>query len=390
MFGVKCWIVQTGDRVGRRRPYKQLLLLWGLPYGWRWLQPLQSSTSHGPAQQPLIPAPPSGLIYGGHTPHQPPPHFFHSPAPSYPDSPAAPFLSVAPTGVPASSTPRPDPGAAVPDLPPLSSVTDIDAPFSEYRDLEEPRYYDLPTGVSVDPEGMDLLSFTDGAPRSQPSVSAIDFVSSDANTSRLVITLTLWSGKRAVYARALIDSGSEGDFVDSAFALRNSLGLLRRKHPITCSSFDGSTAAAGPITHFWSGSMTMIGTESQLFHSAINLNSTRLGGFDMILGASWLRRHEGWVGGAGPALRLFKPVSVPGGSLGEGSSASLTPVPSAVSSSSLCDTSPQTSLPPQFSRFANVFDPQGPSSFPPHRPGYDMKIDLKPDSTPPYVLSSFS
>lgn len=181
----------------------------------------------------------------------------------------------------------------------------------------------------------------------------------------------------------MIDSGLEGDFVDASFVQTHSLGLLKRKYPIKCSSFDGSAAAAGPITHFWSGVMTMVGTEDQLFSSSINLNSTRLGGFDMILGASWLRRHEGWVGGAGPSLRLFKPDSVDGGSPGEDSPA-LSSSLSGVSSSSLCDTSPQDSLPPQFSRFADIFNPQGPSSLPPHWLGFDMKVDLKPDSVPPY------
>lgn len=119
-------------------------------------------------------------------------------------------------------------------------------------------------------------------------------------------------------------------------------------------SFDGSAAAAGPI-----GAMTMIGTNSQLFHSSIKLNSTCLGGFDLILGASWLRRHEGWVGGAGPALRLHRPVLVDGQTFGEDSQALLPSVPSEIFSSSLCYLSPQTSLPPQFSCFTDVFHPQG-------------------------------
>lgn len=46
----------------------------------------------------------------------------------------------------------------------------------------------------------------------------INFVSYEDKLSQLVITLTLWVGKRAVGACALIDSGSEGDFVNSAFA----------------------------------------------------------------------------------------------------------------------------------------------------------------------------
>lgn len=111
--------------------------------------------------------------------------------------------------------------------------------------------------------------------------------------AQLILMLTLWARKRAFMARAWIYSGFEGDFIDSAFVQNHSLGLLKRKFPIKCSDFNGSVAASGPITHFGSGSMTMIRNNSNLFHSYMNLNSTRLGGFDMILGASWLRRHEG-------------------------------------------------------------------------------------------------
>lgn len=95
-------------------------------------------------------------------------------------------------------------------------------------------------------------------------------------------------GKRAVCARALIDLGSEGDFVDFIFAKNNVSGLLKRKYHITCSSFNGSAAAADPITYFRSGSMTRIGTASHLFHSSVEFNLTHLGSFDMIVGASWL------------------------------------------------------------------------------------------------------
>lgn len=153
--------------------------------------------------------------------------------------------------------------AESPSSAPTASVAAIATAFSEYQDIDAPRYYDLPVGPSADPEDVTFWSLDDDdVPGPGPSVAAIDFVSADATSSRLVLALTLWVGKRAVQARALIDSGSEGDFVDSRFTADHLLGLLRRKYPIKCSSFDGSTAAAGPITHFWSGSMTMIGTVS--------------------------------------------------------------------------------------------------------------------------------
>lgn len=257
--------------------------------------------------------------------------------------------------------------------------------------MDAPQFYDLPLGTSLDPVDAGFWSLNDDVSPGHSAILAIDFVSTEAKASRLIITLTLWSGKRAVHARALIYSGLEGDSVDSSFAKSQPLGLLKRKYPITFCSFDGSVAATGLITHFWSGSMTMIDTASQLFHFSINLNSTRLVGFDMILGASWLCLHKGWVGGEGPSLCLFEPVLIMGGFPGEGSTVTFPPVPSPVFSSPLCNVSPQSFLPPQVSHFSDVLYPQDPSSLPMHRLGYDMKIDLKPGSTSPcgvsYLLS---
>lgn len=243
----------------------------------------------------------------------------------------------------------------------------VSAVFSEYRDFDTPTYYDLPSGTSEDPNDLGFWSVPEEDISSPTSVSAIEFSNPSSAGARLILRVMLWAGKKAVVARALIDLGSDGDFIDSVFVVSNGLSLLRRKHPIRASGFDGAPSSSGLITHFWGGVMTMIGSGSQLFDSAINLNSTKLGGFDMILGASWLRRHEGWVGGAGPSLRLFRPDPVTGSSPGEGSSSSSTPS-SGVVSSSLLDISPQTSLPPQFSRFADIFNAQGPSTLPPHRP----------------------
>lgn len=291
------------------------------------------------------------------------PHLFNSqpifsPYPPYP---------VAPLSLPAPSVP-----SAPPDVqpvpaemaPPPASVAAIASSFLEYKDLATPRYYNFPSGMSSDPADAGFWSFDDDVSPGPSAILAIDFVLADSNASRIVITLTLWAGKRAICAKALIDSGLEGDFEDSTFATINALSFLKRKHPITCASFDCLTAAAGQITHFWSGSMTMIGTTSQLFHSYINLNPTRSDGFDMILGASWLCHHEGWVGGSGPSLCLYKPILVSGDSLGE--DPTVVSTSSGIFSSTTCDVPPQSSILPQFSRFADVFDPQGPSSLPLH------------------------
>lgn len=118
-------------------------------------------------------------------------------------------------------------------------------------------------------------------------VAAIGFVGQSSSNSWLILCINLWSCKRLLIAHGLIDLWSEGNFVDDSFVQYHSLGLLSQKHQINFSGFDGAATASGAITHFWSGSMTMIGTNSQLFHSFIKINFTKLGGFDLILRAGW-------------------------------------------------------------------------------------------------------
>lgn len=160
------------------------------------------------------------LLYGGHPYYQPPPHFLH---PSHPPSPYGSGLPPsqvfpAPLAVPKHQLFQSGPAVSPAPVPPETAVSAIAAAFTEYQNLDKPRYYNLPPGYSSDPGDAGLWTLDDEVAPTPASISAVDFVSSDSGASRLVLTLTLWVGKRAVAAKALIDSGSEGDFVDSTFA----------------------------------------------------------------------------------------------------------------------------------------------------------------------------
>lgn len=186
----------------------------------------------------------------------------------------------------------------------------------------------------------------------------------------MVLSITLFSGLKMVQARALVDPGSEGDFLDPSFAAAHGLPLLVRPFSLQCHGFDGTPSLHGPITHFWDGKMIMQGADMSLFKSSLNLNVTPIGGFDVILGMPWLRSHNGWVGGAGPSLRLEDPSGVEIEHPGHVSSVSATPVDLSF-------------LPEEFHEFADVFNPQNTAQLPPSRPGYHLEINLKTDALPP-------
>lgn len=162
-----------------------------------------------------------------------------------------PFSTYPPVPVP---TPTPQPSATV------------SAVFSEYANLSSPVYYDLPGADYSDtprttelpptpPPAVQPLS-TQPPPSQSHHISAMTFTGHSSTDSRLILLVMLLVGKRLIQAKALIDSGSTGDFMNSLFATRHDLNLSPRDVPMMCIAFDGSPVAAGDVTHFWNGCMT--------------------------------------------------------------------------------------------------------------------------------------
>lgn len=120
----------------------------------------------------------------------------------------SPFLALAYPQLPPSAPPAVPAGS--PPLPTMPT-SGVSAVFSEYADLTQPVYYDLP-GTSYDSDG-------------GPQVSSIHFSNAQANSIRLVLSITLHTGLCLVRARALVDPGSEGDFLDPTFAASHGLNL---------------------------------------------------------------------------------------------------------------------------------------------------------------------
>lgn len=147
----------------------------------------------------------------------------------------------------------PQPGAAAPSpildsTPPVAAS--VAAVFSEYRDFDTHTYYDLPLGTSDDPHDLRFWSVPDADSPSHALVSAIEFSNPLLVGAILIMQVTLWAGKKAVVARALVDSGSDGDFIDLKFEESNGFSLLRRKYLIKASGFDSTPSASGLCCYY--------------------------------------------------------------------------------------------------------------------------------------------
>lgn len=86
----------------------------------------------------------------------------------------------------------------------------------------------------------------------------------------------------------MIDSGASSCFIDNGFAKKHDIPLTLKKTPHNLEVIDGRPAISGPITHETSPIQLQIGQHSE----EIAFNVTQLGRDSLILGISWLRRHN--------------------------------------------------------------------------------------------------
>lgn len=341
---------------------------------------LPKSVSHPPSGPPQPVHRPVAAVTTPAYPVPPPLFPWPHPHPGYPYGyppypPAPPFPH--PVTLPGPTNVQPPPNLQ-------AASTSVSAVFSEYADLYQPVYYDLPgvdLSATVPPSSIEELP-PSPPPIQSVNVSAMTFTGSSRSDSRLILSVMLLAGKRLIPAKALVDSGSGGDFISSSFIQDKNITALPRPFPIRCTTFDGSPSIGGDVTQYWEGHLTMIGDHNALFDAPIKLDVTTLGGYDLILGIPWLKKHDSWVGGAGPALWLEHTILLTADSQGNIPFSSPIPVSSSIQPSS---------VPDEFQLFSQVSQPQKKSTLPHHRPGYDIEVNLKPGCVPPssnaYLLS---
>ena len=89
-----------------------------------------------------------------------------------------------------------------------------------------------------------------------------------------------------VPARAMIDTGSDFDLLDPAFAKDHNIPVLQLQNPIQVQSFDGEAPSSGPI----SSCTPEMSINYRDDITPIRFHVNRLAGYDAILGLPWLYR----------------------------------------------------------------------------------------------------
>src|SRR5437899_8817424 len=90
-----------------------------------------------------------------------------------------------------------------------------------------------------------------------------------------------------VNSEAMVDCGATGDFIDEEFVQRTELPTRRLSSPIPVFNVDGTPNEAGSIDKVVDVLMTYNGHSERIL-----LAVTRLGKQSMILGMTWLKKHN--------------------------------------------------------------------------------------------------
>jgi hypothetical protein len=104
--------------------------------------------------------------------------------------------------------------------------------------------------------------------------------------------------KKMIPCTVLIDLGATSFFINDLYAHRNKMHLQLLKEKIRCRSFDGSLASSGDLTHYVDSSITVPLVSGQNVVSKVTLNVTKIATAEIILGSSWLRDSNCFVGGS--------------------------------------------------------------------------------------------
>lgn len=126
----------------------------------------------------------------------------------------------------------------------------------------------------------------------------------DSSTNKFVIPLRLPNTN--ITFDALVNTGSQGCFIDSKFVGARLLPLLTKSTLICCVAFDGTPGVGGLVDQEWIGAALFGDTELPL-----TLGATNLGKHQAILGLPWLDSvHARITCGPNGRLLEFEGLSV--------------------------------------------------------------------------------
>jgi hypothetical protein len=159
--------------------------------------------------------------------------------------------------------------------------------------------------------------------------------------------------------QVLVDSGSSSSFIDEQFVRRHELTTFSLSSPLRVESFDGLSAASGDVTEGVDIEFFIPLSTGSFLRSTVQFFVTRLSSADAILGSSWLKASNTFIGGVNNSIII-------NGCILFNSSISV---------------SPGNYL---LKKFADVFVTDSLASLPPHRKGFDCEVNLKEGSTPSF------
>jgi hypothetical protein len=157
----------------------------------------------------------------------------------------------------------------------------------------------------------------------------------------------------------LVDSGATSSFINKSFVRIHDLQKFNLIIPMQCQSFDGSLASSGRITEYIKGRLLIPTVDNSSFFSSVMLHVTRIFSSDIILGSSWLKDTNTYVGGTENSIVIK----------------SLLQVVSSIKT-------PDASF--LFDEYKDVFVTESLAVLPPHCERFDCEVNLKPNSIPPF------
>ena len=104
----------------------------------------------------------------------------------------------------------------------------------------------------------------------------------------IVIHIQLLFNNTKVKTHAMIDSGATSCFIDIGFAKKHNIALTPKEIPHALEVIDGRPVISGPVTHETPSIQLQIDQHLE----KITFDATQLGHYPVVLGISWLKRHD--------------------------------------------------------------------------------------------------
>jgi hypothetical protein len=103
----------------------------------------------------------------------------------------------------------------------------------------------------------------------------------------MLLPVTIGTKKQTIETQALLDCGASGEFMDSEFVKLHNIPLIKLNKPWITRNTDGTQNKQGMVMHKAIINLGVNGKEDSMAFFI-----TELGKDNMILGLTWLRKHN--------------------------------------------------------------------------------------------------